>query len=162
MAQCHWWPLASTHGLCHFFLKLMFCVVMHGQQQDLLKITSLYWQMFLLFLSYQICWLQKMLSRHLEINDWIQSRILTEIKSNFSSESLGHMLWQKHWFMISVFKGCERWFSACLKLCSWGLHNFLPHQTSMGLFFKTLNALLKICIHNTFPTQQYKTVQSLL
>lgn len=34
--------------------------------------------------------------------------------------------------------------------------------TILFCFFKTLNALLKICIHNTFPTQQYKTVQSLL
>lgn len=46
------------------------CIEMYGQQQDLLKITSLYWQLFLLFLmalkiaSHQMVWLQTLLSRN--------------------------------------------------------------------------------------------------
>lgn len=46
------------------------CIEMYVQQQDLLKITSLYWQLFLLFLmalkiaSNQMVWLQTLLSRN--------------------------------------------------------------------------------------------------
>lgn len=105
-------------------------------------------------------------SRHC-FQEWIQSRILTQVQPRvvhyrpldtcFAKSSDSGPTW-------IPFLCLKRDFSGYLKLCSWGLHSLLPHQTSMGLFFffKTLNALLKICIHNTFPTQQYKTVQSLL
>lgn len=46
-------------------------------------------------------------------------------------------------------------------LC-WAFNDSYRIKCALTIIFKTLNALLKIFIRNTFPTQQYKTVQSLL
>lgn len=126
---------------------------MYSQQQGLRKIFSLYWQSVLLLMLALKTYLTSWSSPSLCIHDIVKYQ--TVILTNISAwcEIPSHMLCQK---------AVEIWLSFCnirwLSDTFRGLHNVLPYETSMGHFFflKTLNDLLKICIHNT----SYTTIQN--
>lgn len=118
----------------------------------LLAIITVLLLLALRIASSQMVWSQTLLSRHLEINDWIQSRIQTQIQPSVFhwKTPLTHALpkagiqgqlgstplqdgWEKWVFWVS--DGCPKLVLGWGRGLGGGLHNLLPHQTFMGHFF---------------------------